>query len=253
MAKPMEPMPPVRVAQQIANYVEFLQSIYGVVSDKRAESAAGELLMAHMVKAEGSAEAVLLLGQHYHVEEIAILNRTLSEIVVNACYLLVAEDLEVERFMKFDFIKAISRTEKLRHHVPNPVEHEPGLVEAITKFSADARDTIRRSEKDNSWSQRSLEQRADFAEQHWKRAKFKTLVLAEGVAGHSAVHATLHSLRWSIQVVAGMVSEPDEERSRGLGVVLHGTAFALLTLSIALDERFSLGLSDKLAQLDRAS
>jgi hypothetical protein len=192
------------------------------------------------------------LGQHYHVEEIAILTRTLSEIVVNGCYLLIADELEIKRFMKFDYVKGFSRTQKLRCHIPAPVEHPAELVEAMTKMSEEVRDEIRRTDKDNAWSQHSLEQRADIADKHWTRAKFKTLVLAEGVLGHSAVHATLSSLRWFIQLAAGGVSAPDEDRSRSLGLALHGTAFCLFTFCAALDEEFSLGLSAKLTELERA-
>lgn len=252
MAKSMQPMTPARAARQVTNYIDLLRSVYGTVSDRQPDNLRGDLLLAHILKAESSAGAILLIGQHYHVEEIAVLTRTLSEVVVNACYLLIADELEVARYMKFDYVKSFSRTAKLRDHVPDPVEHPPELVQAISKMSGEARNEIQRTEKDNSWSQNSLEQRAEIADKHWKRANFKTLVLAGGVTGHTATHATLSSLAWFIQLAADAVSEPDEDRSRALGLALHGTAFCLFQFCVALNEEFSLGLDAKLAELERA-
>ena len=154
--------------------------------------------------------------------------------------------------MKFDYVKSVSRTAKLRDHIPDPVEYPPELVEDLFKMSGAARKEIYRTEKDNSWSQNSLEQRAEIADKHCKRANFKTLVLAGGVTGHTATHATLSSLTWFIQLAADAVSEPDEDRSRALGLVLHGTAFCLFQFCVVLNDEFSLGLDTKLAELEHA-
>ena len=228
MAKPIKPMAPERAARQVVRYADLLRLMYKDVSAKRSINLQSDLLLVHILKALSSADAILLLGQHYHVEEITILTRTLSEIVVNSCYLLIADELEVSRFMKFDYVKGVNRTEKLRRHIPDPVEHPQQLVEAITQMSKVARGEIRRTEKDSSWSQYSLEQRAEIVDKCWIRATFKTLVLAEGILGHSAVHATLSSLTWFIQLTAGSVSTPNEDRSMKLGLALHGTAFCCL-------------------------
>ncbi len=251
MAKPMKPMAPEGAARQVVRYIDLLRLVYEDISAKRSASLESDLLLVHILKALSSADAILLLGRHYYVEEIAILTRTLSEVVVNGCYLLIADDLEVSRFMKFDYVKGLNRTEKLRRHIPDPVEHPQQLVDAITKMSEEARGEIRRTEKDNSWSQYSLEQRAEIVDKHWTRAAFKTLVLAEAIQGHCAVHSTLSSLTWFIQLAAGSVSTPDEHRSRKLGLALQGTAFCLLTFCAALNERFSLGLDPKLAEAER--
>jgi len=47
-------------------------------------------------------------------------------------------------------------------------------------------------------------------------------------------------------------SEPDEDRSRALGLALHGTAFCLFQFCVALNDEFSLRLDAKLAELERA-
>ena len=205
-----------------------------------------------MLKVDSSAEAILLLGQHYYVEEIAVLNRTLSEVVVNACYLLIADELEVTRYVKFDFVKSVSRTEKLRNHLPDPVEQSPDLVASVFRMSKEAREATQRTEKDNGWSQHSLQQRAEIADKRWKQASFKTLVLAQGIHGHTAVHGTLLSLGWFMRIADGGVDHLDEDRSRALGIALHGTAFCLFEFCVALNEEFSLGISKKLAELEHA-
>jgi len=107
--------------------------------------------------------------------------------------------------------------------------------------------------KDNSWSQNPLEKRAEIADQHWTRANFKTLVLTSDLAGHSAVHGTLSSLRWVMQVAHTGNSLPDEDRSNSLGIALHGTTFDLFIFSAALDEHFSLDLKETIAKLEHLS
>ena len=98
----------------------------------------------------------------------------------------------------------------------------------------------------------SLEQRAQIADKRWEQTNFKTLVLAQGIQGHTAVHGTLTSLGWFMRVANGSVDHPDEDRSSALGIALHGTAFCLLEFCIALNEEFSLGISKKLAELEHA-
>jgi hypothetical protein len=154
------------------------------------------ILIAGIRRTQQTAAVIADLAQKRHVEEMAILSRTVAEAAINTCYLQVCDDNEFKRFLIFDPVADL----KLHQELKNAVGHVPSSeAEAVLeKMAQAALDSGLFGKRPRSWTEIRLAERArqsDLAiDSRFNQKCFQILRTSAYEHGHAFVHFTRKSL-----------------------------------------------------------
>lgn len=201
------------------------------------------LLFASVLKLLQMERAVRALAVEDFVEEILSLNRTMAEVTINAAYLQVAEDEEIERFHHFDTQSAFKHAANLRPHVTKVSSAE--VLQKMQTAVDKARMITGRKDSDPSWSKRRLLQRAQYSDNITRVDLMAQLVRTAYAYGHSAVHGTYDALDFFISTLEMAQAPSDETRQEGLFLAISSVNFVLCTACFYMNSRFRLNLESE--------
>jgi hypothetical protein len=197
------------------------------------------LLFASILRARQAGRSVELLADEFCVEEIALISRTLIEIVVNAAYLQYAEDSEIDRYLYSDPILVSDDTARLRHTL---TAHARRRSLGIARENAvqTIRRLIRR-EDDHSWSKKTLLQRVDVKSD---TPIMSLLVTTMNSRAQAASLNLFSSLAPYLTALDTMSIVPSANRQSELAEALFGVNLSLMTLSLYLNSFLRLKADD---------
>jgi hypothetical protein len=200
------------------------------------------LLFASILRARQAGRSVELLADEFCVEEIALISRTLIEIVVNAAYLQYAEDSEIDRYLYSDPILVSDDTARLRHTL---TAHARRRSLGIARENAvqTIRRLIRR-EDDHSWSKKTLLQRAETIDVKSDTPIMSLLVTTMNSRAQAASLNLFSSLAPYLTALDTMSIVPSANRQSELAEALFGVNLSLMTLSLYLNSFLRLKADD---------
>ncbi|MCU1247076.1 MAG: hypothetical protein JWQ49_105 [Edaphobacter sp.] len=198
------------------------------ISDGKLVDSRLEVLLASIVRATNCGAAIKrLYADRPFSEEMHTLLRSLAELVINASYLQIAPEKELESYLKYDSIM-LAKTIRLAGEV------RPEVLERISQTTRDAfakhvdevmletGDTI----SGTSWTKLDLHSRGVAVDKHLSVELFQFLSRVLYPSGHSYTHSTYSSLRGPIETFqTGEYNEVAVKEDANLA--LFGTAQAL--------------------------
>jgi hypothetical protein len=169
------------------------------------------------------------------VEEILVITRTMTEVIVNSAYLQFANDEELARFHHFDAQSLYRHSEKLR-----PITSRELSVEQeadLQRFVAEARSLTQLTDKAQSWSRThsTLISRAECVEEKIADSFIPALVLTAYNWAHRAVHGTGDALRPFYSALGSGEVPVSAERLEEIRMALSFVSFCLETFAFFFD------------------
>jgi Family of unknown function (DUF5677) len=194
-----------------------------------------EILLAATVRTVNSSRAIqLLYTDRPYSEEMHTLLRSLAEMVINAAYLQVAPEEELESYRQNDSIM-LSKAMRLANDLI------PGCIESIPKTTREAfevhADEIRQSTSGTasktSWTKKDLHSRASAVDKVLGTTILQFLSRIVFPQGHSYTHGSFSSLSATIDSfrTGGYAEVTIRE---GADLALFGTAQALHVFAMAI-------------------
>jgi hypothetical protein len=172
-----------------------------------------------------------------------VLLRTLAELVINACYLQLADESEVTRFQAFDdvayglFLDRFESATGLKSTAFTDTQRV--LMQRVAK---DAKDISGVSEKDFGWTRVNVFDRAVLIDKHAKTSAYKGLAKSVFQSGHTYTHNNFTSLNKYWRLLVAKMPVTELEREQGVDQVLFGAAHSLFLLAFFANAERSLGL-----------
>jgi hypothetical protein len=170
------------------------------VGDGRLADTRLEVMLAAIVRTVNSANAIkLLYTERPYSEEMNTLLRPLVELIVNACYIQIASDAEVECYRTYDTVmleKSIRLAEEI---VPTGLS---GVTPENRKLFAEHIKTINQTfagvMSTTSWTKLDLTSRGSAIDKHTGLTNCHFLTKVVYRIGHTYTHATYGSLENTI-------------------------------------------------------
>ncbi|QMV18586.1 hypothetical protein GOB94_07730 [Granulicella sp. 5B5] len=226
--------------------LNLLDHIYQKVCSQVIGSALSErqyILLGHVLRAKAISKSSLLLAESGALEEVWILSRSLTELVINCGYLYIAPEQEVTNFIYLDGHKIVNQAKKLMQHRPPTAQLPDSLTASVEEMASGARNRTGLKDNNQSWSRyQDLASRAQETDKHYINKDFYTLQLTAVPYGNAGTHSTMFSLVWSLHEVVGNTMAPHERRLSMLGGAVHIIVLAINLMCLLLDEKHALGL-----------
>ena len=208
-------------------------------SEKHGQRQLGRVetfVVLHLHRACHMTASCLRLAEIRALEDLWILNRSLTELTINTGYLQVAEKEELDRFSHFEFQKLSYQADAIYSHMDRGKPTD-GL--SVTAMQAVDKARAMTGWKDNkaTWSKHDLVERARQTDRHFVVAEFTSLLLLAAPFGNAGAHSSMLSLAWSVACVSGQAEQQEHNRSYGLGEALHIVNLALSLICYSIDEK----------------
>ena len=181
------------------------------------------ILVGSAVRLSEMVRAIELLSDNGFDEEVCAVSRMLIEVVVNAAYLQVADEAELNSYLHFDSqysLNKLSMSEFAEQDEASRSDREMRLEAARNKTG--------RKDTALSWSKRQLVDRAELAEQVVKLPVLVNIVRNVTASVNFSVHGTLLSLGRSLCPLIGL--HEDAMRQSRLKFHVIAVSFADLAL-----------------------
>jgi hypothetical protein len=199
------------------------------------------ILIHSMLRAARTGDAQLLLSEGLYSEEMHCVNRALAEISINAAYLQIADEAEIDSYLRYDKLATARVVQKMNTSMPKP--HRLDLSEELH-----VRQLLDQPLND-SWSSKSASLRAREVDKDCRVDLMTTTALFVYNAGHAHVHGTASSVATVGDWMLGGADRKDQERLDGTAAALNGTALCLLSLCVFAGQRYRLGLDSEIMRL----
>jgi Family of unknown function (DUF5677) len=211
------------------------------------------LFQLSILRAIRIAQASLVLDDGGFVEEVLALTRTLAEVVINACYLQIANDQEIESFGVFDIQKSFRMSENLakKMDAADIISDEKRTeLEAIV---AQARVKSQRRDKDISWSTDHIGLRAEKLDATLVQGNAMFALLNDSTYefAHPFVHGTYQSYSAVRRLMAEGAFPSDEDRMVQRIQAMGGANQCLLALCAYAHIKFNLPIASRIQEASR--
>lgn len=203
------------------------------------------LFQLSVLRAIRIASSCLLLDESGYVEELFTLTRTLSEVVINACYLQIADEQEVVSFCVFDIQKTFRMSENLAKKMDASDIISDEHRTKLQAIAVAARVKSQRKDIDISWSADHIGVRAEKLDQRLAQGTGMFSLLKNST--YEFAHPFVHGTYKSFSAVRRLMSEGrfpvdddrEIERIQAMGGVnqclLAMCAFAHVTFGIPIE------------------
>ena len=218
---------------------------HGKVNDDRME-----ILLAATVRAVNSSRAIqLLYVDRPYSEEMHILLRSLAEMVINAAYLQMAPEEELESYRRFDSIMLSKAMRLANELIPGCIDSIPEETRmAFEKHADEVTQAISSTASKTSWTKKDLHSRAGKVDEVLGTGIVQFLSRIVYPHGHAYIHGNFSSL--SATIDSFRTGEYDEAAVREeADHALFGTAQALHVFTMIIsglkhDESFNAQMSN---------
>ncbi|SEB40776.1 DUF5677 domain-containing protein [Terriglobus roseus] len=194
----------------------------------------------HILRARSMVKSMKALVELGAIPDFWTLSRSLTELVINCDYLQHAPAQELERYLSFDFQKFAKQANDLNENEFAPRKLSNSNKDWLAKTAADAEAITGRTEKQPTWSQHPLPQRAKEADKHYAIAAHQSLLLSSVPFGHAGTHATMTSLAFHIDELQGL---RDDALHAMTPQHVHVAVLAMSLLCHSISEVYNLQLS----------
>lgn len=198
------------------------------------------ILIYSALRASRTGSAALLLSNRAFAEEIGALNRGLAEVCINAAYLQIASELELDNYLSRDVPALASRIQRMQSALPR--KDRGSAAE-----SAKLRDLTSQSGAltQDGWSNKKVMLRAKETDSFLKSSLMVPLALFVYEAGHTHVHGTALSVAGVGNWFLDGAKEDSEGRVAATTAALNGTACCLYSLISFIAARYPLGIESE--------
>jgi hypothetical protein len=199
------------------------------------------ILINSMMRAARTGGAQLLLSEGLYSEEMHCVNRALAEISINAAYLQIADEAEIDSYLRYDAPATARVVQKMNTSMPKA--HRLDQAEELR-----VRQLLAQPIND-SWSSKTVPARAREIDKECRVDLMTTTALFVYNASHSYVHGTATSVAVVGDWMLGGADPNDPERLGGTVAAINGTALCLLSLNAFSGQRYQLGLDSEITRL----
>src|ERR1700683_2244442 len=144
------------------------------------------ILIHSMLRATRTGDAQLLLSEGLYSEEMHCVNRALAEISINAAYLQIADEPEVDSYLRYDKLATARIVQKMNTSMPKAHRLDQSQELGIRQLLAQT--------LNDSWSSKSVPLRAREVDRDCQVDLMTATALFVYSAGHSHVHGTASSV-----------------------------------------------------------
>ena len=225
-------------AKRLELFLQVLDRMLPAILTGGEGSVRQTLLLASMMRVRQTGRAVHLLAGEGCVEEILTLGRTLIEITVNAVYLDVAPDAEVQCYLHFH-PEAVASSGGLQRR---PATSMIGRIGGLVLRRLSGRDA------EPSWTPRTLLERAQLCDAASDVPVMTPLVERSFHKGAAAVHGTVGALGSYIAAMQRMEPPRREDRFGDLAEALFVVTLCLMTVCVYLNDVYGLGMDEAIDQ-----
>jgi hypothetical protein len=208
---------------RLANKLSFGQEV-----DDRLE-----VLLASIISAANGARAIMrLYADRPYSEAMHTLLRSLAELVINACYLQIASEEELNSYRLYDTIMLDKAQRLIRELRPNFLSGAPKqTLVAFREHAEQVKQQTRDTVSNNSWTKTALHDRAIALDDRYKFELFKFISRVIYSSGHSYTHWTFASLTQPVEFLRTGNHDDAATRSEAY-LALFGTAQVLHIFSL---------------------
>jgi len=204
------------------------------------------ILIHSSLRASRSAEAQILLSANLFAEEIHSLNRTLSEICINAAYLQFAAQAELDSYLSHDS-SVLARVLLRISSTPNGNRMSVTEERKIRKLAEQPLPV-----KQLGWCAKSPMHRANAVDKACSvESLMRPVALVVYETAHPYVHGTASSVArvgdWLIQGAAA----DDSSRNKSTLAALNNTAICLLAMCSFIGGRYGLKVLPEIAEIKK--
>jgi hypothetical protein len=199
------------------------------------------ILIHSMLRATRTGDAQLLLSEGLYSEEMHCVNRALAEISINAAYLQIADESEIDSYLRYDKLATARVVQKMNTSMPKA--HRLDQSEELR-----IRQLLDQPLND-SWSSKKVPHRAREVDKDCQVDLMTTTALFVYNAGHSHVHGTASSVATVGDWILGGADRNNQERLDSTVTALNGTALCLLSLCVFAGQRYQLGVDTEIKRL----
>ena len=204
------------------------------------------ILIHSMFRAARTCGAQLRLSEELYSEEMHCVNRALAEISINAAYLQIATEPEVDSYLRYDAIATARVVQKMSTSMPK--DHRLNKADELH-----IRQLISQPRGERgaipSWSLKSITLRARELDKSCGIDLMSTTALMVYETAHPYVHGTASSVEPVGDWIMSGANSNDPTRLEGTIVALHLTCVCLLALTVFTGQRYQLGLDSEVERL----
>jgi hypothetical protein len=159
---------------------------------------------------------------------MSALTRTMAEVAISACYLQIAEEVEVQSFRNFDTQKTLKMAVMLEPFLgPNAVASKEHKIK-LEAMAAKAKTFSQREDTQPSWSKKSVYEQAKALDLSMKKDRFVILKASTWEYAHPYVHGTFRSFRGVASQLKHGVFPHDKERKEEMYHSIAGANLAIV-------------------------
>lgn len=204
------------------------------------------ILINSMLRAARTSDAQLLLSEGLYSEEMHCLNRALAEISINAAYLQIADEAEIDGYLRYDALATARVVQKMNSSMPKAHRLDQAEQSRIRQLLAEP---FNEEGAMPSWTPKTVALRARELDKDCGIDLMTTTALSVYNAGHLHVHGTASSVAAVGNWILGGADRDDPERLNDSVVALNGTALCLLPLNVFAGQRYQLGFDAEIHRL----
>jgi hypothetical protein len=179
------------------------------------------------------------LSEGLYSEEMQCLNRPLAEISINAAYLQIADEAEIDSYLRYDSLATARVVQKTTTSTLTPDPLDQAEKQRIRQLLA-------QPTNNSGWSAKNVLLRARAIDKECGVDFMTSTALVVYNLTHLAVHGTAGSVAKVGDWVLSGSDRNDPDRLRSTVVALSGTAVCLMALADFARQRYQLGLDGEM-------
>jgi hypothetical protein len=212
------------------------------------------ILFAALLRCQRMMTAIELLAVAGFMEDAWALMRSMSEWVIDACYLQICPDIEVDRFTEYTDISYVRYLKNFEREMKVAVLD---VSDAHRQFITDRLDTVKLdiglTDRSTTWSAKKTPEKVraidevftfDPASKKSTSAAFASFALGVFASGHPYVHPSHAALEPYIKTLQDGSALSTPEREERIDHVLNGAVHCLFMLTSFANIRLQLGLDE---------